>query len=176
MSGSRRQYFERVMAIALIAMHGSIGAQAQERPEPDGSPVNWPSFASALNAASTSGRIILIDVFSPTCPWCRKSQREVYTDPDLQRYLYDNFELGRIDISIDTDSISFRNYTLSSAELGAGFGATGTPTTVFLEPNGDYIARLPGYHDLDEFRDVLRFIGSRSFREMSFSEYLQAKE
>ncbi len=157
---------------ALIFGTGSLSGFAQDRPIPDGSPVEWPSFNNALDAASESGRIIVIDIFSPTCGWCRKMQKEVYTDVDLQSYLYGTFEIGRIDLSIADDTISFKGYDLSSAQLAAAFGATGTPTTIFLEPDGDYITRLPGFHELEEFLDVLRFIGSQSFREMSFSDYL----
>ncbi len=148
----------------------------QNRAVADGSLVEWPTFEEALVAASESGRIILIDVFSPTCPWCRKMQHEVYTDKKLQQYLYATFELGRIDITINTDTVSYKDYRLSSAHLGAGFGATGTPTTIFLESTGDYITRLPGFHALDEFFDVLKFVGSESFREMSFEEFMEERK
>jgi thioredoxin-related protein len=157
----------------LLLVDNSMG---QDRPKPDGSPVTWPAFTEALGAAKASGRIVLIDVYSPSCPWCRKIQKEIYTDRALQEYLYDTFELGRIDISVNTDTVSFKNYQLSSAQLGAGFGATGTPTTIFLEPDGDYITRLPGYHELAEFMSVLQWIGSESYQEMSFEDFLQAKE
>jgi thioredoxin-related protein len=162
--------------VSLISIFGSAAALAQPAPVPDGQPVVWPSFENAVEAAKNSERIVLLDVYSPTCPWCRKIQKEIYTDMELQTYIYETFELGRIDISINTDTISFKEYELTSAQLGAGFGATGTPTTIFLDSNGDYITRLPGYHELDEFFDVLKFIGSQSFKEMSFDDYLKAKK
>ena len=46
----------------------------------NGDPVEWPSFEGALEAAAKTGKTVLIDVFAPTCPWCRKMQAEVYTD------------------------------------------------------------------------------------------------
>jgi len=112
-------------------------------------------------------------VYADTCPWCRKLQSEIYTQAELQSYVYDTFELGRIDIGISNDTLTYKGFTLSSAELGAGFGATGTPTTIFLEPNGTYITRLPGFHQYDEFFQVLKFVGSESFRDMSFADYLE---
>ena len=56
--------------------------------------------------------------------------------------------------------------------LSSGFGATGTPTTIFLEPDGTYITRLQGFHAYDDFFDVIRFIGTESFREMSFDDFM----
>ena len=76
-------------------------------------------------------------------------------------------------IDIKDDTLSYLGYELSSSELSVGFGAQGTPTTVFLAPDGTYITRLPGFHDFDRYMPVLKFIGSESFRDMSFTEYLE---
>jgi thioredoxin-related protein len=172
----RQRLLTGLLFVLACALQAPSQVLAQNGPRPDGSPVVWPSFEQALAAAAESRRVLLIDVYSPNCPWCRKLQTEIYTNPDLQRYVYENFEIGRLDISVDTDTINFKGYQLSSAQLGAGFGASGTPTTIFLEPNGDYITRLPGFHELDEFTDVLHFMGSQSFRRMSFPDYVDAKQ
>lgn len=165
-----------MLLLVLASALNTVSSYGQAERIADGTPVMWPGFEAALEAAENSGKMILIDVFAPTCPWCRKMQAEVYTDKDLQQYLYEHFELGRIDISIDSDTVRFKGYELSSAQLGSGFGATGTPTTIFMLPNGDYITRLPGYHGLDDFRDVLVYVGSESYKDMSFTDYLETKE
>lgn len=138
--------------------------------------IDWPAFPAALEAAIESERIVLVDVWSRTCGWCRRQQAEVYTQPDLQAYILDNFELGRLDIDQDSDTLSYRGYTMSSQMLSAGFGASATPTTIFLEADGTYITRLQGYHAYQDFFDVIRWIGSESFREMSFPDFLAAEE
>ncbi len=134
--------------------------------------LDWPTFPDAMANAKETERIIIIDVWSETCGWCRKLQAEVYTQPDLQEFVLDNFELGRLDIDIRSDTLSYKGYTLSSQMLSSGFGATGTPTTIFLEPDGTYITRLQGFHAYDDFFDVIRFIGTESFREMSFDDFM----
>lgn len=133
----------------------------------------WLPFAEAVTAADASGKMVLVDVWSATCGWCARMQREVYTRPELLSYLYEHFETGRLDIDVRTDTIAYMGYELSSAELSVAFGATGTPTAVFLTPDGTYITRLPGYHPFDRFLEVLQYIGSESFREMTFDEYAQ---
>ena len=137
-------------------------------------PLEWPGFESALDAAGESEKIVLIDIFSPHCGWCRKMQAEIYTQPHVQEYVMEHFELGRLDITVYEDSVSYRGYEMSQAAMAASFGSRGTPTTIFLEPNGDYITRLPGFHETAEFMAVLRYIGSRSYEQQSFQEYLSA--
>ena len=137
--------------------------------------LEWPAFADALESAVDSDRIVVVDFWSRTCGWCRKQQKEVYTQPDLQAYLLETFELGRLDIDLDSDTLSYRGYTMSSQMLSAGFGATSTPTTIFLEPDGQYITRLQGFHAYEDFFKVLRYIGSESFREMDFEAFMASE-
>ena len=168
-----RRILTVLLPVVLVSMGHSPSVCAQDSLEPQVDMITWPTFHQALDAAVGSGKIILIDVYTETCPWCRKLQSEIYTQEELQNYVYDTFELGRIDIGINDDTLSYKGYTLSSAQLGAGFGATGTPTTIFLEPDGSYITRLPGFHAYDEFFQVLKFVGSEAFRDMSFADFLE---
>jgi len=163
------------LLVALLSMAGSHSAQAQaaESDVVELAPqIDWPAFTDALVTAEESGKMILVDVWSRTCGWCRKQQAEVYTQPDLQDFIMETFELGRLDIDAQSDTLTYRGYTLSSQMLAAGFGATATPTTVFLEPDGTYITRLPGFHQYQDYMNVLRYIGTEAFRDVSFEDFL----
>ena len=171
----------RLLAVLVITMTMGAApvlgqAPASEMPTNLAPQIEWPSFNDAFEAAKKSKKIVLIDVWSATCSWCRKQQTEVYTQPDLQKFIFENFELGRLNLDVTDDTLSFRGYTLSSQMLAGGLGATGTPTTVFMETDGGYITRLQGFHAYEDFYDVLRFIGTESFRDMSFEEFMAAKK
>ncbi len=165
--------FAALLAVTFVGIARSANAQAPEELAPQ---LEWPSFPEALDRAAESGKIVLIDIWSVNCGWCRKLQSEVYTQPDLQEFVLSTFELGRLNIDLQSDSVAYRGYTLSSQMLSAGLGATATPTTIFLEPGGGYITRLQGFHAYQDFFDVLRFVGSESFREMSFEDFMQSEK
>jgi len=182
MSGSFRLFSIFALAITFLWLGGFKNAAFGQGPPPSEltdaeraslkPPITWPTFGDAFEAAKTTKKIVLIDVWSSTCGWCRKQQAEVYTRPDLQAFLFDKFELGRLNLDVTDDTVSFRGYTLSSQMLAGGLGATGTPTTVFMEPDGSYITRLQGFHAYEDFYDVLRFIGTSSYKEMPFEEFM----
>lgn len=161
------------LVICLLSVPALAAAQTDAIETTELAPqIEWPGFNEAFDAAKVSDKLVLIDVWSPTCGWCRKQQTEVYTQPGLQAFIRENFELGRINLDVTDDTLSFRGYTLSSQMLAGGLGATGTPTTIFMEPDGGYITRLQGFHAYEDFYDVIRFIGTESFREMSFEDFL----
>ncbi len=134
-------------------------------------PLEWLDFGEALNAAEVSGRPVLVDVFAPWCPWCSKLQTEVYGKASVRENLNEHFETARLNIEDKDLVIEFKGFELSSSELAAGLGAEGTPTVVFLSSTGDYITRVPGFIDAEEFNHVLRYISSGSYQRESFKDY-----
>lgn len=163
-----------LVASVLVASMPDARAVAQVQTD-ENNQIVWPSFTEAVERAEKNGKILLIDVWSAHCPWCKKQQTQVYTQPDLQEMMGRYFEIGRIDLDNTTDSVSFRGYDLTYPELAGGLGATGTPTTVFLESSGAYITRLAGFHPATDFAQVLEFIGSEAFRDTSYEEFLANK-
>ena len=133
--------------------------------------LDWLDFGEALDAAEVSGRPVLVDVYASWCPWCQKLQSEVYAEENVKEYLTENFETARLNIEDKELVIQFKGYELNSSELAAGLGAEGTPTIVFLTSEGDYITRVPGFIDANEFNHVLRYISSGSYRSESFQDY-----
>ncbi len=165
----------RAALFALLCLVGLAPAAGQAPdPVPSAAAPEWVPFDEALVAARTSGKMVLVDVWSRRCGWCARMQREVYTRPDLVAYLNEHFETGRLDIDVRTDTVAYMGYELSSAELSMALGASGTPTTVFLDRDGSYVTRLPGFHPYERFLEVLRYIGTESYRDMSFEEYTEA--
>ena len=131
----------------------------------------WLTFQEAIDAAKLSERPILIDVYAPWCPWCAKLQTEVYPSEEIRLYIEENFEIARLNIEDKEHVIEFKGYTLTAAELASGLGAEATPTTVFLSAEGEYITRLPGYVEADEFIHVLKYIGSGAYQSEPFKEF-----
>lgn len=173
------KHFSLLLAL-LIACATALPAAAQQQPDashlPESTPDWHPTFAAALEAAQVSNKKVLVDIYAPWCPWCRRLINEVYTARPIQDYLREHFEVVRLNGELIDDKHQYMGYTLTSAELAQGLGASGYPTTVFLGPDGQYITRLPGFAGADDFIQILRYIGSDAYTSQSYDDFVKASQ
>lgn len=159
--------------LLLFALPLVVWAQEEEVPAGQGAPgINWVSFDEAIKLGADEQKIIVIDVYAPWCGWCNRFQSEVYTDDTIEAFVNENFAITRLNLDETEQTHEFKGYTLTPSQLGSALGATGTPTTVFLASNGDYITRLPGFVGPDDYLNILKFIQTKSYETLSFQEYM----
>ncbi|MBE2186522.1 MAG: thioredoxin family protein [Rhodothermales bacterium] len=140
--------------------------------------VRWhPSFNAALAAAKISGKKVLVDIYAPWCPWCRRMQAEVYPAPSVRSEVARYYEAVRLDGEDTTKSIRFtpagqtQEYHLSPQQLAVALGAEGYPTIAFMTKDGGYVTRVPGFADAVTFRRALRYVGTDAYRTQAFDAF-----
>ena len=83
----------------------------------------------------------------------------------MQAYLAKNFIPVKLNAENKKDRVKILEYDLSYAEAVQAYGVTGFPATLFLEPDGKLIYKLPGYHPKDKYLDILKYMAERKFEE-----------
>ena len=133
----------------------------------------WRSMAEAVAAAKADSRTLLVHTYATWCGWCARFDREVYTDDAVQAYLAEHFALTRVDLE-GQETVPFFEHSVPMATLGNAFGVTGTPTTVFVGPDGQLLTKLPGYTDVPTFLQVLRYVHEGAYETQTFRQYMDA--
>ena len=166
--------------VGLLACSAWLFVPAWARAQDDASVaapgLDWQAFEQAVAQAGQLDKKVIVDVYAAWCPWCRRLQREVYADDAVQEYIRDHFVVTRLDAENTEDSLRFRGYTLTPSEMAAGLGAAAFPMTVFLDEDAKYITRLPGFRPPTDFLDVLNYIGSEAFLDLTYEEYIEGSE
>lgn len=154
------------LALALVL---PAAAQVDASQIPDDAP-EWLPMGDAVAQARASGKTLLVHTYATWCGWCARLDTDVYTDDDVQAYLAEHFVVTRVNTE-SQDVVPFFDFTLSMAGLAQAFRITGTPTTVFVSPEGELITRLPGFAPTETFRLTLRYVHEKAYETESFGEF-----
>ncbi|MBA3259185.1 MAG: thioredoxin domain-containing protein [Gemmatimonadales bacterium] len=96
-------------------------------------PIHWfPWSAEAFAAAREADRPVLLDIGAVWCHWCHVMDGESYDDPELARYLNENFVCIKVDRDERPD-VDTRYQRAVQAITSQG----GWPLTAFLTPAGE---------------------------------------
>ena len=100
--------------------------------------LKWMGWNEGYPLAKKKNKIAMIDCYTEWCGWCKKMDRDTYSNPDIQKKIYANFVPIKINPELD------QKYTLDGKELtGQQLLAlltnntlSGYPTVIFIIPNG----------------------------------------
>jgi len=158
-----------ILLIPFILVVCSFGkqeikdAQPQETKQEKSKETNriqWYDYNEGMELAKTQKKDILINFYAKWCGYCRKMEKDTFSNRLVANYLQDNY----IPILINSDK---------ERRLSASYGVRGLPFFWFLSFNGERITGLPGYVDADMFINYLKFIHTRSYNTMSFRDFIK---
>jgi thioredoxin-related protein len=118
----------------------------------------WMPFESAIVQADTTGRPSMVFIYADWCQWCQKTFRETFTDEAVLAYLGDNFQVVKLNSDGVGPAIVMGEQVISEGQLAGVLGATGLPTYVFLDSEGQPISKTMGFYDAESVMRLLRTI------------------
>ena len=72
--------------------------------------LDWqPDFDKALQDAKAQKKFVMVDVYTTWCGYCKKLDQEVYTDPEIKKYLAANFIVVKADAEDKAQGEAFSN-------------------------------------------------------------------
>jgi len=98
---------------------------------------------AAIELAEESGKPLLVVFGGKRCSWCRKLEKETLADPQVARQLAEQFVPLHLDLA-------------EHSTLGEQLGVEALPTTVILSPEGELLARNPGFLPAGKYRQLLQ--------------------
>jgi thiol:disulfide interchange protein len=121
-----------IRILAVLAMAHSAWAD----------PVNWErDFDQALQKAKAGKKLVMVDIYTDWCGWCKKLDRDVYTNEQVEKKLARDF----VSVKINPEKEA------GNAQLARQFGTRGFPHIVFADADGKKVAEIRGYIAADAF-------------------------
>jgi len=127
--------------------------------------LTWLDFESGYKKAVAENKIILVDMYTNWCYWCKVMDRETYTDSSIIAEINTHFVAVKMNPEVDA-TFRFGDTVMNNAELFLWLGhgkQFGFPTSYFwLQPGkSDERYCLAGYHEPTPFMQILKQIEAK---------------
>ncbi len=124
-------------------------------PKPE---LKWYGWNEGYAKAVKEGKIVLIDAYTDWCGWCKKMDRDTYTNPNIIKKINEHFIPIKFnpeikDVTYNIDDKSFKPEELY--QMLTNGNATGFPTTYFIFTKKMSLQLEPGYKDSVSFNALL---------------------
>jgi thioredoxin-related protein len=147
-----------IAAVTFVAVFSTICCLAGGDAARAEGGVRWLTPDAAKAMAKKTGKIIMLSFYATWCGYCKKMERETYSDPAVVKALNDHF----LPALVDGDE---------QPDLARIFAVRGFPTMVFTDPNGRSILTTPGYRPPEQFLALLKYVYSGMYKKMSFDSF-----
>ncbi len=133
--------------------------ETSAKPASENNGINWYGYDDGMATGKKEGKKVLISFYADWCTYCKKMDRETFSDGEVATYMNENF----IPIKLNSDI---------EKQLSKEFRVNGLPTTWFVDESGEKIQALPGYLSREMFLAFMKYIQSDSYRDISFRRYM----
>ncbi|MGD8387006.1 MAG: DUF255 domain-containing protein [Desulfobacteraceae bacterium] len=125
--------------------------------------ISWVGFRRGIQMAKESDRKVLVYFRTSQCLFCEHMERKTFATMDVADYINDHFVPIHVDADLERD-------------VAASFRVGAFPTCWFLSPKGEPLQVVPGFVPPMQYLDVLEYIETDAYADMSFKAFMQQKE
>ena len=101
------------------------------------------NYDEVLAASKAQKKPIFMDVYTTWCGWCRQLDNTTYRDPQVIKYLNDNF----IPLKIDAEQGR-------GSDIARKYGVDSYPRMIFMNSTGQVFLIIKGYKDAHNFLKI----------------------
>lgn len=125
---------------------------------PNAQEVNWQKWNEGFPLANKENKIVLIDVYTDWCGWCKRMDADTYSNKEVISLIDEHFVPIKINPEHADAKYEIDGQEMTGRELlgllsnGERFGY---PTTFFLYPAEKRVFMEVGYKDANAFKQIL---------------------
>ena len=160
-----------VILLSLVS-HETVTAQQE-------SIVKWYGADDFDMLIAKNDRPIFIDAYTDWCGWCKKLDKDTFSDPVIAEYLNNNFYPVKFDAE-SKETITFMGQKFvndgsagKAHQLAVALmeGQMSYPTVIFLNEKGELLTPVPGYRGPADFEPLLAYFGGKKYLEQKFEDF-----
>ncbi|MCC5943339.1 MAG: thioredoxin family protein [Bernardetiaceae bacterium] len=145
--------------------------------------VEWLSIEEAYTRTQENPRKIFIDVYTDWCGWCRKMDKNTFSDSEIRKLLSGDYyavkfnaeQKAKVILGDQTFNFLEDQGKRGVHELAAALlnGRMSYPTVVFLDEKFNMIQPLPGYRKPEELHPMLYYFANDLHKKEKWDDFLK---
>lgn len=143
--------------------------------------INWVSFEEAEYKQAQEQKAVLVFMHTDWCGWCKRMQRETFSNPTIISFINENFYAIDLDAE-GADTILFKGQTFVNQNPGQkrqyhdlakvlAQGRMSFPTVIYLDSQMNGITSVPGFFPPEKFEPVINYYGTGAYRHSNWERY-----
>lgn len=141
--------------------------------------VKWYTIQEAEKLAIVNPRPLMIDTFTDWCGWCKKLDKDTFSNPVIADILNTKFYPVKFDAE-GKAPITFRGQKfINDGKSGEAHqfafallkGQLSYPNLVFFNEKMQLLTNIPGYMEPKELEALLSFIAEKAYDKKNFQDY-----
>ena len=172
----KMKYIITVLSLITITLISCGDRQGDALSGQDLQTVKWYSLNEGMELAGKNGKPVFIFFYTEWCIYCKKMDREVFSDREVIMYMNENYINIRVNPEADRSSITIMGRNLNAAQLMSYSGANGYPALMFWDKKQQPVTTFPGFIEKATFLPVLKYIDSECYlKKVSLDAYIAGK-
>lgn len=154
-----------ILTILSVALLATVSAQ-----------VKWNTIEQATEAKIENNTIYFIDFYTSWCGYCKKMDRETFSDPVVAKILNKYYYPVKFNAE-GSNTFTWFGRTYKPGRGGRGSvhefaaGLRGFPTFVLFKSDGTMLQSIPGFYNANDFTVVLWYFASGDCDKYPFDRY-----
>src|ERR1044071_1819398 len=120
-------------SVAAVKLFATVMTDAATPAE-----LEWKTIAQALEQAPAANKLLILDVYTDWCGWCKRMDRDTYADSTVREYLNSRFVPSKMNPEKE-GKLTFDGKELTHGEFGQALGIRGYPATVIFNEQGEVL-------------------------------------
>jgi thioredoxin-related protein len=142
---------------------------------PDWFKESFLDIAEDVDEAAEQDKHVLLFLEMNGCPYCHKMIEENFRGSDYTDFIQERFDVIALNIRGDREVALDAETSLSEKALAERLDVRYTPTVLFLNQDNEPVARINGYRNPTDFKQVLDYVDSKAYQSQTLARYLDAQ-
>ena len=143
---------KKLMLVLVLAMIG-FSAHAQKADK-----INWLTFEEAAAMTEKDPKMIIVDVYTDWCGWCKKMDKGTFTDPTVVEYINNTFYPVKMNAEDSNRKFTFKGQEYTEQTMARAMRVSSYPNFIIMDAAMENITQMPGYREAEPFLQTLQAV------------------